>query len=84
MDDFVSEDDDFDQDEFDTFDVDDDEAETIPCPNCGADVYEDAPRCPSCDEYITASNSVWIGRPWWWIGLGIAGIAATILALSLL
>jgi predicted RNA-binding Zn-ribbon protein involved in translation (DUF1610 family) len=23
------------------------------CPSCGADVYEDCERCPSCGDYIT-------------------------------
>ena len=36
---------------------------TIECPNCGSSVYEDAPQCPSCGEYITHSRrnqSPWI------------------------
>ena len=58
--------------------AEDDDATTIPCPNCGAAVYDDADWCPSCDRYITASTHPWVGRPWWWIGLGLAGIAAVV------
>ena len=25
----------------------DDDSETVPCPECGTDVYEDAEQCPS-------------------------------------
>lgn len=31
---------------------DDDEWETVPCPNCGRDVAEEAEMCPHCGEFI--------------------------------
>ncbi|MCH2181573.1 MAG: zinc-ribbon domain-containing protein [Mariniblastus sp.] len=40
------------------FDVDDDCS--IPCPACGAEIYDDVPMCPQCGEYIVDS-----GRPFW-------------------
>ena len=65
-------------------DDDDDETPTVVCPECGAEVYEDAPRCPACGNYITspAAASFWQNRPRWWIVLGILGIVATIAALA--
>jgi hypothetical protein len=60
---------------------DDDLSETIPCAQCGAEVYEDAVRCPACGAYITYASSVWSGRPGWWIVLGLLGILAVILVL---
>ena len=48
------------------------------CPKCGADIYEDAVRCPLCGEYVTHSTSVWSERPAWWRVLGLAGILAVI------
>lgn len=57
---------------------DDDASETVACPACGAEVYEDALRCPRCGEYVTHSTSHFAGRPWWWIALGIAGVIAVI------
>ena len=76
-------DDEFDDGDSDEWDFDDDEvSEVLPCPNCGAEVYEDALRCPVCGDYITFRASVWSGRNWWWIILGILGIAAVVLALS--
>jgi hypothetical protein len=57
---------------------DDDESDVVPCPKCGADVYEDAEQCPSCGEYIVHPTSAWHGKPWWWIAVGMAGITAVI------
>lgn len=61
-----------------------DEAATVVCSGCGADVYEDAPMCPHCGEFITESTSAWSGRPGWWSAAGFLGIIAVILALLLL
>jgi hypothetical protein len=63
---------------------DDDETLTLPCPSCGADIYEDAEQCPHCGEYVepTSTSAVWAGRPGWWILLGGLGIIATIIALA--
>ena len=70
-------------DDFDEYpdDHSDDSTETVPCPECGAQVYEDAPQCPRCGNYITHDTRVWTGRPLWWIILGILGVLATILVL---
>ena len=64
-------------------DVDDELTETIPCPRCGAQVYEDAPQCPVCGAYITSDTSVWSGRPVWWMVLGLLGIATVLVVLAL-
>lgn len=68
-------------DEYETYD-DDDVTLTDPCPECGAEVYEDTPRCPACGSYITHQSNVWSGRPTWWILLGLIGVVATILVLA--
>ncbi|MBN1911842.1 MAG: zinc ribbon domain-containing protein [Pirellulales bacterium] len=63
-------------------DPDDDEAETIRCEECGAEVYEDAVACPVCGHYLTGSSvNVFSGRPGWWILLGALGIAALVFTL---
>lgn len=65
-------------------DEDDDPAlDVLPCPQCGADVYDDSPQCPACGSYITHSTSPWHGKPWWWVVLGLAGIAALLYLISL-
>ena len=45
-------------------DVDDadDYADTISCQNCGRDVYDDAPQCPYCGEYIVHDSGVWSNK----------------------
>lgn len=64
-------------------DIDDDEAEVVDCPACGAEVYEDAPQCPVCGEYIThGARGVWSNRPVWWVLLGLAGILAVTFAMT--
>lgn len=60
------------------FDEDSYESEVVPCPNCGADVHEDSPRCPACGDFITHSTNPWRGKPTWWIALGLAGIGAVL------
>jgi hypothetical protein len=72
----------YDAEQYDAAQYDDDSSETLPCPNCDAEIYEDAERCPNCGEYVTPSSSLWAGRPAWWIILGILGILATIIALG--
>jgi hypothetical protein len=47
------------------FDGPDDEADTMPCPYCGEDVYEDAPRCPHCGQYISQEDAPPGRKPWW-------------------
>ena len=58
--------------------ADDDLSETLPCPECGHPVYEDAVQCPYCGDYISRSTSIWSGRPLWWIVLGLLGILAAL------
>ncbi len=57
------------------------ESDTVSCPACGAAIYEDAPQCPQCGEYVILSTSPWQGRHWLWVVLGILGVLATIVAL---
>jgi len=62
-------------------DPDDDSPEYLPCPNCREEVYEESEQCPYCGEYITHSTSPWVGRPVWWVVVGLLGIAMTVLAM---
>ena len=48
-DDFSPEDDlDEEGDEFEDVDYDEDDTDVAVCPRCGAEVYDDADRCPEC------------------------------------
>ncbi len=60
----------------------DGESLTVTCPECGADVYEDAEQCPVCGAWIVPSNSPMAGRPTWFVLLGLLGIVAVVIALS--
>ena len=69
----------------DESDLDDDfdESETVPCPECGEEIYEDASSCPYCGHFVTFSAHPWSGRSTVWIGVGVAGTLAVIAALIL-
>lgn len=84
----LSDDDDSLDDDSDDFDdgsdvdgSDDEDSPTIECRMCGCDVYEDAPQCPVCGEWIERTPRIWAGRPWWWVWLGMIGIIAVIWSL---
>ena len=59
------------------------EDDLVDCPECGAAIYDDAVRCPICGEYVTHGGGPWSGRSPLWIGLGVAGVIAVIVALVL-
>ena len=69
--------------EFPDEDEHDDEAvDTVPCPECGHEVFDEAIACPYCGYYLTSDTRVFSGKPWWWILLGVIGVVAVILALT--
>lgn len=56
----------------DSVDWSDDEDEpTVPCPYCGAEIHEDAQRCPRCERYISEEDRPATLKPWW-ILVGVA------------
>jgi uncharacterized paraquat-inducible protein A len=72
-------DDDLDEREYpDDDQSDDDDPETVECPECHRQVYEEAEQCPYCGQYITHDTRVWAGKPWWWTALALAGIVGLI------
>ena len=56
-------------------DIEDDEEMTIPCPKCGAELFDDD-QCPSCGWYLIHDTRAWSGKSIWWIALGLLGIIA--------
>lgn len=68
----------------DPLDEDEEVVETIPCPICRKQVYEDATYCPHCGTEIDeVVPTVFRGRPVWFILLAMAGIIAFILVFAL-
>jgi hypothetical protein len=63
-------------------DDEDDELVERKCPHCGEWIDAEYERCPECGQWITAETSPLGSRPWWWLVLGAAGIAALIWALA--
>jgi len=65
-------DDAWDEDPDEEYDVDDDEDDvTVPCPYCRRQIHEDAERCPYCEQYISAEDAPASPKPWWLV-LGVA------------
>ena len=60
-----------------------DSVETLRCPSCRDEVYEEAEWCPTCGQYVVFDNRPLSGREWWFVSLGLLGMAAVILALSM-
>lgn len=59
------------------------ESDTVRCPECGAEIYEDVELCPRCGFYVEgASDHSLADRPRWFVVLGVLGILATLLVLS--
>jgi predicted RNA-binding Zn-ribbon protein involved in translation (DUF1610 family) len=45
--------------------------ETLPCPACGAEIYEEAERCPACGDFVVMRVGRTPGR-WWWVAAVLA------------
>ena len=63
----------------DDLDVGGDETDTLPCPECGEAVYEQAERCPYCGSYITPGG-VAPRNSWWILITAIVCIVIVVLA----
>ena len=51
--------------EEDDVDADDADDDTMPCPYCGAAIYDDAVRCPKCDQYLSDEERTTTNQPRW-------------------
>lgn len=51
---------------------------TITCPHCGTEVYEDSPRCPSCENYLSLEDAppTATSKPWWVLLGAVLGLLA--------
>jgi RNA polymerase subunit RPABC4/transcription elongation factor Spt4 len=58
---------------------DEEEVDTIVCPECGRDVYEESPSCPECGHFFTADDLGTAAKlPFGWLGVLI--VVALVLA----
>src|SRR5262249_13446496 len=51
--------------------------DTVPCPYCGRPVYEDAERCPYCENYISSEDAP-SRRPWWIVAVAMVCLAVVV------
>lgn len=62
-----------------SFDYDQLESDTNPCPLCAKPIYEDADYCLHCGEYIVRSTSFLEGRSLWFRAFWVLLVAFLIL-----
>jgi predicted nucleic acid-binding Zn ribbon protein len=54
------------EDDYAGFDTSgEDEDATLPCPACGAEIYDDAERCPKCGHYLSREDQPRAKTPTW-------------------
>ena len=46
--------------------------DTVPCPHCGREIYDEAERCPYCESYISEEDTAQPARKPWWLLVGVA------------
>ena len=62
---------------------DDESTPEVPCPNCGRSIYSESERCPYCGEPVEhAGSPIWLGKPAWYVLLGVLGVIAVLVAMS--
>jgi hypothetical protein len=61
----------------------DEDSPTVLCPECGGEVYEESDHCPECGHFLESLPAhPLLGKPGWFVILGLLGILATLIALS--
>ena len=60
---------------------DDAESDTIPCPVCGEDIYEDAERCPNCENYVVPEEEPDTQGSWALLAVVALGVVIILLLL---
>ncbi|HMF13946.1 MAG TPA: hypothetical protein VKE94_16625 [Gemmataceae bacterium] len=52
------------------------DGDTMACPYCGRDIYDDAERCPYCENYLSREDAPARHSPWIVVGVVLALAAA--------
>ncbi|HYT87361.1 MAG TPA: hypothetical protein VEL76_01450 [Gemmataceae bacterium] len=51
--------------------------DTVPCPYCRTEVYEDTVRCPACGHYLSREDAP-ASRQAWWVIIGALCVLAVV------
>ena len=69
-----------DDDDYAGFDTSEpDEDATLPCPACGAEIYDDAERCPECGHYQSREDQPRAKTPTWIIAGAVICLVIVVL-----
>lgn len=60
-----------------------DDSQTLPCPVCGEEIYEDSNRCDRCGQYILMDKAAQTHNQWRNLLLALLAAAAVIILLHL-
>lgn len=72
------------------------EDDTVACPDCGGELYEDADACPHCGCYLHHGHYAGGWDPWWtfggalsewsplWLFLAMVGVIAVCFSLMMI
>lgn len=60
------------------------EVDTVPCPECGAEVYEEAEACPACGYFMLPADRLGKNAGWWTFRGAISHWPPLLIALALL
>ncbi len=59
-------------DDEDLIDAEDEAPGSItPCPHCGCGMYEDAPQCPKCRQWVSDATGQWRRSGKWYVRGGL-------------
>jgi hypothetical protein len=46
--------------------TDAEDEDTMPCPRCGKQIYDESERCPYCESYLSEEDDAQpVRKPWW-------------------
>jgi hypothetical protein len=72
-------DDETDDDDYTGFSTSGGDADTLPCPHCGVEIYDEAERCPECGKYLSDEDVPSRPIPPW-IAIGVVICLVIVLA----
>lgn len=65
------EDEESDEDQWDEAEIDSADEVTVACPYCGEEMFDDAPQCAACGNYISTEDLPAAPKPTWIVATAV-------------